>query len=193
MTEQRAKAFEHPTPDNSVLVLVDVQGKLAGLMHESDAMIRQQRLLIQACQQLNVPIVWAEQVPHKLGPTVDALAELLTNQKPIEKVSFGCCEQRDLMAAIDAHTPRHVLLAGIETHVCVWQTAASLLAKGFAVHAIEDAMSSRHSANKAVGLRRMQQAGACASSVEMVLFELMGSAEHPDFRVISGLIKQASS
>lgn len=193
MTEQRPKAYEHPQPNNSVLVLVDVQGRLASLMHEADVMLRQQRLLIQACQCLNIPIVWAEQVPHKLGPTVPALAELLTNQKPIEKVSFGCCEQPDLMAAIEAHKPCHILLAGIETHVCVWQTAASLLARGFAVHAIEDAISSRHQGNKAVGLTRMQQAGAYLSSVEMVLFELMGDAEHSDFRTISGLIKEASA
>lgn len=192
MTEQHPRAHEVPKPNNSVLVLVDVQGKLATLMHEADAMIRQQRLLIQACQCLKVPIVWAEQVPHKLGPTIPALAELLTDQTPIEKVSFGCCEQPDLMAAMAAHKPRHILLAGIETHVCVWQTAASLLAKGFAVHAIEDAISSRHQSNKIVGLTRMQQAGAYLSSVEMVLFELMGDAEHPDFRTISGLIKEAS-
>ncbi|HEY7905383.1 MAG TPA: hypothetical protein VIC53_00515, partial [Wenzhouxiangella sp.] len=80
MSSQRPSADQHPTPENSLLLLVDVQGRLAGLMHESEAMIRQQKLLIEASQQLDVPIVWAEQVPDKLGPTVAPLANLLVDQ-----------------------------------------------------------------------------------------------------------------
>lgn len=192
MNMNNVAAHDHPTPDSSVLLLVDVQGRLARLMHRSDAMIRQQRLLIEACQLLGVPIVWAEQVPHKLGPTVEELASLLTDSSPIHKVSFGCCAQPELMSAIEAHHPRHILLAGIEAHVCVWQTAAGLLSRGYGVHAIEDAISSRHKANKKIGFRRMQQAGAFISCVEMVLFELMVHAEHEQFRAISALIKASS-
>mgnify|MGYP000055184296 CR=1 FL=1 len=193
MPQDPAPAFEHPKPDNSVLLLVDVQGKLARLMHESKAMIAQQKLLIEACQALSVPIVWAEQLPEKLGATVDELQAVLLGQHPIIKSSFGCCQNPELMAAIEEHAPRHVMLAGIETHVCVWQTAAGLCAQGFSVHAIEDAISSRTSDNKQVGLRRMQQAGVKTSSVEMVLFEWMGNATHPQFKTVSGLIKAAGA
>ena len=186
-------AFEHPRPDNSVLLVVDVQGKLARLMHDSQAMIGQQKLLIEACKVLSVPIVWAEQLPEKLGPTVDELQAPLADHRPIAKSSFGCCQNPDLMASIEKHSPRHVLLAGIEAHVCVWQTAASLLSQGLSVHAITDAISARMASNKSVGLARMEQAGAKTSSVEMVLFEMMGEATHPQFRTISGLIKAASA
>lgn len=192
MSVQKPRAEQQPTPQNSLLLLVDVQGRLASLMHESEAMIRQQRLLIQASQLLHIPIVWAEQVPDKLGPTVEPLAELLTEQTPCHKVSFGCCEDPGLMEAIRSANRPHIVLAGIETHVCVWQTAATLLATGYAVHAIEDAISSRSLANKAVGLKRIYQAGGFASSVEMVIFGWMGDAKHPQFRAISQLIKQAS-
>ncbi len=192
MNSQRPRADQHPTPENSVLLLVDVQGRLAGLMHESEAMIRQQKLLIEASQQLDVPIVWAEQVPDKLGPTVAPLAELLVDQTPCHKVSFGCCQDRQLMEAIESANRPHIILAGIEAHVCVWQTAATLLAKGYGVHVVEDAISSRSLTNKQVGIQRMYQAGGFASSVEMVIFEWMGDANHPKFRAISQLIKQAS-
>jgi len=193
MSVQRPTADQQPTPDNSLLLLVDVQGRLASLMHGSEAMIRQQRLLIQAGQLLDIPIVWAEQVPDKLGPTVAPLAELLTEQTPCHKVSFGCCEDPGLLQAIQSANRPHIVLAGIETHVCVWQTAATLLADGHAVHVVEDAISSRSLGNKEVGLKRMYQAGGFASSVEMVIFGWMAHAKHPQFRAISQLIKQASS
>jgi len=193
MTANQTHATEHPNTNNSLLLVVDVQGKLARMMHDASGMISQQRLLIEACDLLGVPIVWAEQVPDKLGPTVEELAEVLTGQQPITKLSFGCCQNQGLMDAIEAHRPRHILLAGIEAHVCVWQTAAGLLSKGYGVHAIEDAISSRVASNKDIGLGRMVQAGAYRSSVEMALFELMGDAQHPQFRAISGLIKKATA
>lgn len=193
MGTQRPTATEQPSPENSLVLLVDVQGRLASLMHESRAMIRQQRLLIQASQYLDVPIVWAEQVPDKLGPTVAPLAELLTDQTPCHKVSFGCCEDPGLLETIQSANRPHIILAGIETHVCVWQTAATLLADGYAVHVVEDAISSRYLSDKVVGLKRMYQAGGFASSVEMVIFGWMGNAKHPQFRAISQLIKQASA
>ena len=183
----------HPNVDNAMMVLVDVQGRLARLMHHSEAMIRQQRLLIQALQILKVPIIWAEQVPDKLGGTVDELTEVLEMVEPRHKVSFGCCEDKPLSEAIEESQRTHILLAGIETHVCVWQTASTLLERGHHVHVIEDAISSRQAENKAIGLKRMYQAGAVASCVEMALFELMGRADHPDFRTISGLIKEATA
>ena len=193
MSHAATPAFEHPHPDNSVLLLVDVQGKLARLMHESQAMIAQQKLLIEACQVLSVPIVWAEQLPDKLGSTVEELQAVLTDHQPITKSSFGCCQNPELMAAIEKQAPKHIVLAGIEAHVCVWQTAASLVSRGFSVHAIEDAISAREANNKQVGLTRMRLAGVKTSCVEMVLFELMGGATHPQFRTISGLIKAAST
>jgi nicotinamidase-related amidase len=175
--------------DDSVLLVVDVQGKLARLMHDSEAMIRAQQTLIRACRVLDVPVVWAEQLPDKLGATVDELQEPLEGLSPCAKSSFGCWGDATLRARIQETGRRQVLLCGIETHVCVWQTAASLLDEGYCVHVVADATSSRSAANRDVGLRRMERAGVHPSNVEMVLFELMVDAGHPKFREVTHLLK----
>ncbi len=180
---------DHPNCDNSALLLVDVQGRLAGLMHESEAMIRQQGILIDACRLLELPIIWAEQRPDKLGPTVPELTERLDGLTPCAKDSFGCWDDAVLRQAIVDSGRRQILLCGIEAHVCVWQTAAALRREQFQVHLIADAVSSRSAFNRDLALRRMQSIGVHLSVVEMVLFELMGNSSHPRFRDISRLLK----
>ncbi|MEX0914843.1 MAG: hydrolase [Wenzhouxiangellaceae bacterium] len=182
-------AIEHPQPDDSVLVVVDVQGRLARLMHESDAMIRAQKTLIQACRLLGIPVVWAEQLPEKLGSTVDELQEALSGLEPCAKSSFGCMGEPNVREQIDTSGRKQVLLCGIETHVCVWQTAAALLRDGYSVHLIADATSSRSVLNRDIAFRRMERAGVQLSNVEMVLFELMVDATHPKFRDVTKLLK----
>jgi nicotinamidase-related amidase len=174
---------------NSLLLLVDVQGKLAGLMHESEAMIGQQAIMIEACRMLEVPVVWAEQLPNKLGPTVPELAEKLEGLKPWAKSSFGCCGDPDIMQAIRTTGRKQIILIGIETHVCIWQTAAALVKNDFQAHLICDAVSSRSAFNRDIAFERMSQAGVCLSNVEMALFELMGDAGHDRFRDITRLLK----
>lgn len=175
--------------DNSLLILVDVQGKLARLMHESESLIRQIGILIDGCRLLGVPIVWAEQLPDKLGGTVPELVEKLAGLTPLTKSSFGCCEDPQLSSTIRESRRWQILLCGIETHVCVWQTAASLLTDGYQVNLIADAVSSRSEQNREVGIERIVAAGGQLSCVEMALFELMGSAQHPKFRDVAKLLK----
>ncbi|MDZ7790791.1 MAG: hydrolase [Xanthomonadales bacterium] len=181
--------IDHPTPDNALLLLVDVQGKLARLMHESEAMIHRQGVLIEACRLLEVPVVWAEQLPDKLGLTVPELAEKLDGLSPCAKSSFGCWGDESLQNAIRVSGRDHILLAGIEAHVCVWQTAAALRTEDYEVHLIADAVSSRSAFNRDIALRRMEAAGVHLSCVEMVLFELMHDAGHPRFRDVTRLLK----
>ena len=181
--------IDHPTTDNALLLVVDVQGRLARLMHESDAMIRQQRILIEGCRILDVPVVWAEQLPDKLGATVPELADKLEGLKPSAKSSFGCWGDANLREAIRDSGRDRILLAGIETHVCVWQTAAALGREGFQVHLIADAVSSRSAFNRDIGIQRMAAAGVHMSNVEMALFELMVDATHPRFREVTGLLR----
>lgn len=181
--------IEHPEADNSILLVVDVQGRLARLMHESEAMIRAQRVLVEACRLLEVPVVWAEQLPDKLGATVDELQAPLAGLSPCAKSSFGCMRDETIKARIEASGRKQVLLCGIETHVCVWQTAAALLSDGYSVHLIADAVSSRSKFNRDLGFRRMERAGVHLSCVEMVLFELMVDATHPKFRDVTKLLK----
>jgi len=182
-------SLQHPSPEDSLLLVVDVQGKLARLMHDSEAMIRQQQILIEACRLLDVPIVWAEQLPDKLGPTVPELVDKLSGLKPLSKASFGCCGDAAIMQAIRTSQRRQILLCGIEAHVCVWQTAAALRRENFIVHLVCDAVSSRSAFNRDIAFRRMAAAGVVLSNVEMLLFELMQTAEHPRFREVTRLLK----
>ncbi|TVR92313.1 MAG: hydrolase [Wenzhouxiangellaceae bacterium] len=184
-----AHTLDIPSIDDSLLLVVDVQGKLARLMHESEAMIHQQQILIEACRILDVPVIWAEQLPEKLGPTVPELADKLEGLKPSAKSSFGCWGDKNLNTAIRRGGRKQILLCGIETHVCVWQTAAALRREDYSVHLICDAVSSRSAANREIGIQRMASAGVHLSNVEMALFELMVDAKHPGFRDVTRLLK----
>jgi nicotinamidase-related amidase len=174
---------------NTVLIIVDVQGKLAQLMHEKELLSKNVRVLIQACQILKIPIIWCQQTPAALGPTVPEIAELLAGVEPIDKASFSCCGNGDFNSKLNALSRKSVLLCGIETHVCVYQTAADLVKKGYQVDVIADAVSSRTAENKRTGLKRIAECGASISSMEMALFELLRTAEHPQFKQIARLVK----
>lgn len=187
-----SRPMAHTSPDNSLLMVVDVQGRLSTLVEDSATMIARQRILIQGCRLLDVPIVWAEQLPDKLGPTTAELTEVLDGLSPHIKSSFGCCGDPGIHSALESFAEAgrsHILLCGIEAHVCVWQTARDLLHQGYSVDLITDGVSSRRSSDRQVGIERMLNAGAQPSSVEMALFDLMGDATHAKFRDVSRLLK----
>ena len=176
--------------DDTVLIVIDVQGKLAQVMHDKQALFSNLEKIIKGSQVLNIPIIWTEQVPEKLGPTLPALAALLAGQtQPIAKSSFSCCGHPPFMEALTALNRRQVLLTGIETHVCLYQTAVDLLNAGYEVQVVTDAVSSRTAVNKHLGLERMQAAGAVPTSVEMALFELLRVAEGVSFKEIAKIVK----
>lgn len=174
---------------NTVFVLVDVQGKLAQLMDGKDALFQNLRKLVQGVQVLEVPILWLEQNPAGLGPTIPELAELLQGQKPMAKTHFSCCGDEAFMAALRATGRKQVLLAGLEAHVCIYQTAADLVRQGYEVEVVADCVSSRAAANRELALQKMQQLGARLTSVEMALFELLGKAEGPAFKAMLKIVK----
>jgi nicotinamidase-related amidase len=171
------------------LVLIDVQEKLTAVMHERDRLVESLIRLIRGAQLLGLPIVWCEQNPQGLGPTVGELAGLLGDLKPIEKKSFGCMGSAEFAERMGELSPHFVLLAGIETHVCVYQTAAQLAEANYEVQVVADAVSSRTHENKALGLERIRASGASLTSVETVLFELLGTAEDARFREILKIVK----
>lgn len=175
--------------ERSCLLVVDVQGKLAGLMHDKEKLFKQIQILIQAAKILDVPIIWYQQCPEALGPTVPQIAELLTDEQTINKASFSCCSDEQFGKKIKELSRKQVLLCGIEAHVCIYQTAVDLSAKDFHVEVIADAVSSRTIENKKIAFERMASEGVKISSVEMVLFELLKTAEHPKFKQIARLIK----
>jgi nicotinamidase-related amidase len=176
-------------PRKCCLVIVDVQGKLAHLMHERDALFKNLRILIQAARLLGVPILWCQQCPESLGPTVEEVSGLLADETAINKSSFSCWHSAEFGNKLSALARRQVVLAGIEAHVCIYQTAIDLLGKDYEVHVIADAVSSRTAANKQIALDRMRAEGVKISSTEMALFELLKTAEHARFKEVANLVK----
>ena len=175
-------------PQETVLVLVDLQAKLVPAMHEREALIRSAVRLVRGAKALEVPILHTEQNPAGLGPTVEEVACLL-GAAPLTKKSFSCCGEKEFLDALQPLGRRRVLLAGIEAHVCVYQTGIDLLAAGYDVQVVSDVIASRTPANRAVGLERMTAAGASVTSVETALFELLGRAEGPKFKEILSIVK----
>jgi nicotinamidase-related amidase len=176
--------------DQTVLVVIDVQGKLAQVMHQKEVLFANLEKIIKGASVLGLPIIWTEQVPEKLGPTSPEIAALLVSQtKPIAKSSFSCCGHPPFVDALKTLKGRQVLLAGIETHVCVYQTALDLLTADYEVQIVTDAVSSRTAENKQIGLKRMKTAGAVLTSTEMALFELLRTAADPHFKEIAKIVK----
>ena len=177
------------TTENSALVLVDVQGKLAQAMHAKEEFFDSIIRLVKGARILELPILWNEQNPAGLGPTIPEIAELLPNQKPLSKLSFSCCGNEDFIKELKKLNRPNLLVAGIETHVCVYQTAADLIDQNFAVQVVADAVASRTAENKQIGLEKCKQAGAGLTSTETVLFELLRIAKGDKFKEIINVVK----
>ena len=175
--------------NDTALILIDLQVKLARVIHEPETLIANCVKLIRGLQVLEVPILVTEQNPAGLGPTVPEAAELLAPVEPIAKLSFSCCGEPAFLHAIEGLGRRQLLLAGMEAHVCVYQTAADLASAGYEVQIVADAVSSRDPANKAIGIRKARAAGVQITSVEPALFELLKVAEGEAFKQIIRIVK----
>jgi len=174
--------------DDAVLVFIDVQGKLSGLVEEAEALFHNLRRLLEGMNALNVPVIVTEQIPEKLGSTRDEFQEFIT-EPVITKTAFGCCAEPDFSRALETTGRKQVILCGIETHVCVYQTAAGLLETGQEVYVVTDAVSSRDPANNRLALRRMETEGVKLTGTEMLLFELLGDAKDPAFKSILNIVR----
>jgi len=175
--------------ENTVLVLVDIQGKLATLMHNKEEFFANVAKLIKCVRVLKIPIIWNEQLPEKLGPTIPEIKELLEGFTPLEKSSFSCCGNPDFMEKLKSSLRKQILLAGMETHVCVYQTALDLIPKGYEIHLVTDAVSSRTPENSRIGMQAIKDLGAKLTSVEMAIFEMLHRAEGEEFKKIVKILK----
>ena len=175
--------------DNCLLLVVDAQERLASLMYNKEKFLENLAILIKGAKVFGTPILYSEQAPDKIGRTIAPIAELLDGIKPIEKVTFSCCADAAFMQALGALGQKQILLAGIEAHVCVYQTAIDLVNLGYDVHVVADAVSSRTEENKQIGVERMKESGTTLTSTEMALCELLQRAEGAKFKKILKLIK----
>jgi nicotinamidase-related amidase len=177
------------TSADTALVLVDVQAKLAPAMHDKEALLENLRRLVQGVRILGVPILWTEQNPAGLGPTLPEIADLLPDQKPVSKFSFSCCGSEQFRNELSALNRKNMLIAGIEAHVCVYQTAADLIHLQYEVQIVADAVASRTPENRLIGLEKSKSVGACLTSTETVLFELLKDAKSEKFKEIINIVK----
>lgn len=177
--------------ESSVLVLVDIQQKLARAMPEGvrSKIITQISILLTAAEVMNIPVIVTEQYPAGLGRTEASLLEKLpADSVVIEKTSFSCMEAAMFREQLLTTGCRQVILVGMETHICILQTALALLAAQYNVHVVEDAVSSRGKCNQYNALQRMRHDGVVITNVESVLFEWLGDARHPQFKTLAKLI-----
>jgi nicotinamidase-related amidase len=174
---------------SSVLLVIDVQEKLFRVISEKEKMLDNLQRLIKGIQVLEVPVIATEQYPKGLGLTIKEVADLLIGVRPIAKTSFSCCGDKAFLKEFERLGRRQVLLAGIESHVCVYQTAADLINAGCEVYAVGDAVGSRTEENLQTGLRMMERLGANPTSTETVLFELLKIAEGEKFKAISKIVR----
>lgn len=175
--------------NDTVLVLIDIQGKLAQIVDNSEFVINNIEKVTEGVRTLGLPVLWLEQYPKGLGPTVEQIAQHLTDLQPIEKITFSAYDTPEFVARLEETGRKKVLLAGIESHICVYQTAAHLLQKGYEVEVLADCVSSRTALNREIGLQKMVQLGAKVTSVEMALLEMVQIAKGDTFKAISKLIK----
>lgn len=178
------------TRNNTLAVIVDVQERLHPLMYNADHVLTKATTLIRGLTVLDIPILITEQYPKGLGTTVEPIREALGDRfNPIVKSAFSCCDERDFSRRLTEHGRRTVLIAGIESHVCVLQTSLDLLDADYDPVVVLDATSSRSARDQEIAARRIEREGGRITSVESILFEIARVSGTDQFKSISKLVK----
>lgn len=172
----------------SVLMVIDIQERLVPVMERCDQVIRNAQILISAAQRLDIPVIVTEQYPKGLGKTVKELSDMLGAFQAFEKLSFSAYTP-DVAAELARLGRKKVIVCGMETHVCVFQTVRELLRDGYQAFVVKDAVCSRAQDNHQNGLDLMEKMGAVITNTETVLFDLLKTAGTPEFKELSRLIK----
>jgi len=175
--------------ENSALLVVDIQTRLAPAMHQPEPVIQANHALIQAAKIINIPVFASEHCAERIGPTVSDLRALLHDDEILAKRHFSCADDAVITQRLKQLGKQQILVTGMEAHVCVLQTVLGLAEQGFAPLVVADAVASRHLENKTLAMQRLRHAGIQVVSTEMALFEWMGHADHPAFKDILKLIK----
>jgi nicotinamidase-related amidase len=180
-------------PASSLLLVVDVQERLATAMPPAamERLTASTLLVLEAARILGVPVVASEQYPKGLGATVAAVGDKLRAMgvEPIDKLTFDACGEPRIARELAARGPRSVVVAGMETHICVFQTARELARRGAEVHVVADAVASRREENRSLGLGLCERAGALVTPAETVVFDWLGRAGTDAFKAVSKLVR----
>lgn len=185
--------MSHPTILNrqqTALVVVDLQEAFRTVINDFPLILERTSIAVRGFQTLGLPIIITEQYPKGLGSTAEEIRySLPDNFEFIEKTAFSSCGARPFQEKLKETGVTHVVLCGVETHICVNQTAHDLLTEAFEVHILTDCVGSRFAIDKETALRKMQMNGVIPSTVEMALFELLRDAKHEQFKEVQALIK----
>jgi nicotinamidase-related amidase len=182
----------HPailSKEDTVLIVVDVQEKLLPYVVDKEKVTENLRMLIKFAYIMNIPILLTEHYPKGLGRTVPQIKEVLKEYKPIEKVIFSCFGSGKFKSRLKELDVKRLMLSGIESHICIEQTALDALDAGYEVHVIADAISSRTPRNLEIGIEKTRQFGAVISSTEMAMYEIMERADTKEFKEVLKLVK----
>ena len=177
------------TADASIGLIIDIQERLYPHIARKEALLDRTRLLVRGLHILGLPVLLTQQYTKGLGPTIPEVQGLFNDSHALEKRSFSCMDDELIAARLKAAGKRFVLIAGIETHVCILQTALDLKAAGYQPVVVTDCVSSRSLADKETALRRLASEGVILTGSEGLLFELMRTSGHPKFKEISALVK----
>ena len=175
--------------EDSLLLVIDMQEKLLPAIGGSETVLYNVTRMVKAAQIMQVPVMVTEQYPRGLGGTESALRELLGGVKTYEKTTFSCFGGPGFEEGLRSVGKSQLVLVGIETHICVCQTALDALARDYQVFLINEAIGSRTAENKFLGLERIREAGGVISGVEMAIYEWLGQAGGPEFKAVLPLIK----
>jgi len=173
----------------SCLLVVDVQDRVLRALYDPARVAGNCRRLVEGARILGVPILVTTQNAPRLGPTTPELAEALGEFEAFDKMAFSCCDAEGFMDRLDLLEKDTVIVCGMEAHVCVLQTVLDLVENGYRVHVVADAVSSRTPENRQAALEKMRQAGALLTTTEILLFELLRTADAPEFKAVQALIK----
>lgn len=177
------------TPENTALVLVDMQKRFIDAMWEPERLLRNVSAFVRAARMLDMPILWLEQNNERLGGTDERISAHLSGLKPISKMAFSGYYEEPCKKLFDRFNRDNVYIVGIEAHVCVFQTAFDLLAAGKTVQVVADAVSSRKRDNMEIALKELNNLGAGLATLESGIFELLRTADHPKFKEVQALVK----
>lgn len=177
------------TKENTVGLVIDIQERLVPAMAESENLVSNCKILIEGLQELGLPLVVTQQYTKGLGETIDEISSIIRDFSPIEKRDFSCCDETLVVDQLKANGAKNVIICGIESHVCVLQTAIDLKDAGYTPVVVIDCVSSRSLDNVDLAAERFRYEGILMTSYESILFELTRSSAAAEFRAISKLVK----
>lgn len=176
--------------NDTLLVIIDAQERMMPAVDGHEELTAQISRLVAGCRHLDVPMLVTEQYSKGLGPTVAPIQQALGEwYRPLEKMAFSACKEVNFMTQLETAGRQEIILCGVESHICVYQTAMDLRELGYSIHVVADAVGSRTDRNYKLALKKMMRHGIETTTVEMFLFELMERADSPEFKAIQALVK----